>query len=271
MVAGLIYRYLLDAADFLYRISHVEELVPPRKMRERAGTAKVKEFKAVGNEFLKYFIDLCRLKPNERVLDCGCGCGRMAIPLTKYLSREGSYEGLDVDKASIDWCKRNITSKHPNFHFQFADVYNKTYNPNGKYKAVEYKFPYENESFDFVFLMSVFTHMLHQDMENYFSELSRVLRKDGRCLITFFILNEKSLNLIDEKKATLDFKCDFGEYRTINKDRPEVAVAYNERLVRALCKKHGLTIMEPIRFGSWCGRRTFLSYQDVVIGVTNPI
>jgi len=86
---------------------------------------------------------------------------------------------------AIDWCRRKISSKYPNFHFQFADIFNGVYNPKGKIKPVEYKFPYENESFDFVFVKSVFTHMLPQDMEHYFSEIARVLRKDGRCLITF--------------------------------------------------------------------------------------
>ena len=38
----------------------------------------------IGNKFLQYFIDFGGLKPDDSVLDCGCGVGRMAIPLTKY-------------------------------------------------------------------------------------------------------------------------------------------------------------------------------------------
>lgn len=81
---------------------------------------------------------------------------------------------------------KNITPKYPNFNFQLADIYNKMYNPQGKYKASDYKFPYANETFDFVFLTSVFTHLLPQDMERYLSEIARVLKKNGRCFITFF-------------------------------------------------------------------------------------
>ena len=223
------------------------------------------DFKAIGEDFVQYFIELCGLKPNERVLDVGCGVGRMAIPLTKYLDKNGSYEGFDIVKGGIDWCVKNISSKYPGFHFQVADIFNKYYNPGGKYKSCEYKFPYENESFDFIFLTSVFTHMFPQDMENYFSEITRVLRKRGRCFITFFLLNGESLKLIDAKRSAADFKYVFEGYYTTDKNTPEAAIGYDEHFIRKLYDKYGLIIEEPIRYGSWCGREKFLSYQDIII------
>ena len=45
-------------------------------------------------------------------------------------------------------------------------IYNKKYNPAGKCKWSEYGFSFETQSFDSVFLTSVFTHMLPQDMDN---------------------------------------------------------------------------------------------------------
>jgi hypothetical protein len=48
-------------------------------------------------------------------------------------------------------------------------------------------------------------------------------------------------------------------------DKPEAAVAYDEAYVRERFRERGLAIAEPIRFGSWCGRKQFLSYQDVVL------
>ena len=41
--------------------------------------------------------------------------------------------------------------------------------------------------------------------------------------------------------------------------------AYPEGTVRALYKRYGLDIEEPIRYGLWCGRRKRLLYQDIVI------
>jgi len=175
----------VDTIDMV--VSGRDGLTPPKRMIF-VGDG---EFKKVGEVFLQYFIQFGELKPNERVLDVGCGIGRMAVPLTTYLEERANYEGFDIVADGINWCRNNISSKFPNFHFQLADVFNKNYNPNGQHKASEYKFPYENESFDFIFLTSVFTHILPQDLKNYFSEISRVLKRNGRCLITFFLLNKE--------------------------------------------------------------------------------
>lgn len=64
------------------------------------------------------------------MLDVGSGIGRMARPLTKFLT-SGSYVGIDIVPRGIEWCQRHITSRYPNFTFQHADVYNKEYNPTG--------------------------------------------------------------------------------------------------------------------------------------------
>nr|WP_232818547.1 hypothetical protein [Elioraea thermophila] len=55
----------------------------------------------------------------------------MAIPLTRYLSEQGSYEGLDVDAAAIAWCARTITPVYPSFRFRHLAVAHPLYNPNG--------------------------------------------------------------------------------------------------------------------------------------------
>lgn len=248
--------------------SLTDTLTPPYYIRTLVGPfSDAASYAAVGEEFFRYFKDRCGLKPNEDVLDVGCGCGQMAAPLTKYLNKGATYEGFDIVPALIKWCVANISSKYQNFHFQLADIFNKGYNPKGKFKASEYRFPYQDESFDFVFLKSVFTHMLPQDMENYLSEVSRVLKKGQRCLITYFLLNAQSLALIDAKLSTLDFKYGFGNYRTISKTTSENAVAYTEEYIHKLYEKFGLKIVNSIQYGSWCGRKDYLSYQDIIIAV----
>jgi len=254
-----IYYFAVDTIDLL--LGRRDELIPPkRKIFVGDG-----DFKTIGEEFLQYFIELGELKTNERVLDVGCGIGRMAVPLTRYLDERGSYEGFDIVADGINWCRKKISPKYPNFHFQLADVFNKNYNLGGRHKASEYKFPYENKSFDFVFLTSVFTHMLPQDMENYFREIARVLKRDGRCLITFFLLNKESLQLINAGKSTLDFKYEFEEFRTIDNHVLEAAVCYDEAFIFGLYERYGLKIKQPIRYGQWCGRSNFLSYQDIIM------
>ncbi|HVF50857.1 MAG TPA: class I SAM-dependent methyltransferase, partial [Pyrinomonadaceae bacterium] len=126
--------------------------------------------------------------------------------------------------------------------------------------------PFPDRHFDFVVLNSVFTHMLPDDVENYLSEIARVLKVGGRCLISFFLLNEESSALIESGRSTLLLRHQFGPCRALDPDTPELATGYEMAFVSALYEKNGLHIRQPIHYGSWCGREDFLSYQDLVLG-----
>ena len=223
------------------------------------------DFEKIGQEFKHYFIELADLQPNNRVLDVGCGLGRMAVPLTDYLSPEGGYWGFDIVKKGIEWCQSHITPNFSNFHFQHSDVYNRHYNPRGKVLAQDFHFPYDDEFFDFVFLRSVFSHMFPSDLENYLNEISRVLKAGGKCLITFFIMNEESKKLVHSGHSAYDFRYKIEGCLTTNEKDPEEAIAYNEEDVKKFFEKCGLNIIQPIHYGSWCKRDDFLSHQDIIV------
>jgi ubiquinone/menaquinone biosynthesis C-methylase UbiE len=104
-------------------------------------------------------------------------------------------------------------------------------------------------------------------MEHYLSEIIRVLKRGGRCLITFFFANEESLMHIRAKKSTLLFNYDKGIYRTIKNRNPEDAICYDEYFIKSLYAKSGLKVVEPVHYGSWCGRKNFLSYQDIIVAI----
>ena len=253
------------AFDTLDRVSgRRETMVPPRRMMYD-GPQTIEEFKRNGEEYFRYYLDLCHLKPTARILDVGSGMGRKTIPLTKYLDARGGYEGLDIVKPGVEWCSKTITPRFPNFHFQQADVFNKFYNPRGRYKASEYRFPFEDESFDFVVLNSVMTHLLPADTRNYIGEISRVLRKGGKSFITFFLLNQESRAGLDAGTSTMPFVHEMQGVLILDPIQPENAVAHEESFMRDLYREHAFVIEEPIRYGSWSGRPDSLTYQDIVI------
>jgi SAM-dependent methyltransferase len=239
-------------------------LVPPvEEMFD--GTASLEEFKANGEEFLQIYKDICGLQPDEQMLDVGSGIGRKTIPLTRYLNASARYEGIDVNRKGVEWCRRNIASRFPNFHFQHIDVHNQLYNPTGMRSASEYRFPFDDGSFTFVVLGSVFTHMLPGDIRHYLSEVYRVLAP-GRCLISYFLLNEESKGRIRSGASALRFMEPLDGYATTSPNLPERAIAIEENIVLSLYRQMGLEVVR-LDHGWWCGRTEALSYQDLILGV----
>lgn len=221
----------------------------------------------IGQEFLHHFINVGQLRPTDIVLDVGCGFGRMAAPLTMYLTKITRYEGFDIIPKGVEWCKNNISPKNTNFNFQLVDVYSERYNPTGKLSSSQFNFPFADGIFDFVFLTSVFTHMLPADVENYTSEISRVLKPGGKCFITWFVLNQDAEQHIEQNKSEFTFRHTQNACFIEDPNKPEYAIAYNEEYIQTLFEKHGLKLNLPIHYGSWCGRSEYLSFQDIVVAV----
>jgi len=258
------YHFPRDIVDALFRLR--DPMVPPRGIIFTGSG----DFLEVGRKYCRYFVDLGGLRPTHRVLDVGCGIGRMAVPLTAYLRSPGAYEGFDIVPAGIAWCRRRITPTFPSFGFQVADIHSALYNPGGSHTPHTYRFPYPDASFDFAYLTSVFTHLLPPAVENYLAEVARTLRPGGRAFITLCLLNPEAWNLISAGASNLDFPFARGKCRIADRRSPEAAVAYDEPYVRSLYRAHGLEIAEPILYGSWCGRPNFLDYQDIVIAEKRP-
>lgn len=254
-------RYLL--ADLAGRVSgRADALTPPARLVARAGGCA---FHQVGNDLLRVLVDRGGLRPTARVVDIGCGAGRVALPLTKVLIPPGRYEGLDVDREAIDWCRTAISSRYPAFRFTFADVHNEEYNPDGPVDAASFRYPYPDSSFDFAVATSLFTHLLPPDLANYLHETARVLAPGGTLVATFFLLNEESLALQASAGSTLVFAHQAPGCRLLKRRAPAAAVAYEENDVAELLRQSRLAPLGPTAYGAWCGRREFCSFQDVIV------
>jgi len=251
----------LDWIDWMQRFHQGKLQLPPRSLRDVGGS----DFEATGLEFVEHFKKLGRLKPHENILEIGCGSGRIAMPLARYMAGQGHYWGAEIIEKSVRWCQKNITRRYPNFEFLHAELYNKRYNPKARHLAKDYVFPFSDRYFDFIYLTSVFTHVLPEDLENYVREIARMLKPEGRVFSTFFLLNQTQATLAKQGQNQINFQFERGIYSIRNEEIPESAVAYQEDYLLELWQGYGFVIQKPIIYGWWSGREDGLSLQDFMI------
>ncbi len=222
------------------------------------------DFIGTGEEFLEHFRRLAGLEAHDRVLDIGCGIGRMARVLARVLSPPGSYDGFDVVPQAVDWCRSHYTNTAAPFRFALVDVRNATYNPDGATSPDRFRFPYSDDSFDLAIAVSVFTHLTTDAADRYLAEAARVLAPGGRLLSTWFLLNGR-----DRSWPAFDFRHSVGDAFVVDLSEPERAVAHRESWLLGRLAAHGLRLHGPVLNGTWSARNG-TSLQDIVVAARAP-
>lgn len=228
-----------------------ESEYPPGYFREAVGTAG-------------WIIDRAGLNKNSHVLDVGCGWGKVAVGLADFLDPRagGEYHGFDPTGRRIKWCQEQITTRYAHCRFLLVDIFNPAYWQRGALLARHFQFPYDAGYFDAVVLLSVFTHMLPPDVTNYMGEISRVLKKGGRSLITYYLINDATRQAVREGKTLFDFSMDKGDYLTTSHEIAERAIAYPDAFVLSLYERTGFSGVEIIR-GEWMTKKN--QHQDLIV------
>lgn len=248
----------VDLADCITGKS--KPLVPPRGLIF-VGQG---DFVEIGDNLLQHFQRLCQLQPYHRILDVGCGIGRIARPLAGFLNENGTYEGFDIVKEGINWCQKHYDA-YPNFRFIYTPLQNDLYNLSADKRASEFTFPYGENEFDLVILTSVFTHMQPAGVANYLQEVGRVMKPGGRCFVTFFVITPASEKHLDESQNPF-FAHRFGHYFLHNTRVKDANIAYRCEYLSALFINAGL---EQLQFhpGWWAGlpKEQCINFQDVMV------
>ena len=123
------------------------------------------EFEAIGILERELLIQ-SGLGKDGYVIDVGCGSGRLAKPLSEYLT--GRYLGIDIVPEMVDYARQLV--QRPDWRFEVA-------------KGLS--IPERDGTADMVCFFSVFTHLLHEQTYVYLREAKRVLKPDGRIVFSF--------------------------------------------------------------------------------------
>ncbi len=243
-------RLFLDLPDAVFRHLTGRGDWPPYSLRSFVGGAR--GFDYVGTAFLREFWRLGLFGRGTRILDIGCGCGRIARTLAGDLrlqELEIVYTGMDIDRDSVEWCQRYITPANDAFTFYQADCFNRSYNPRGSMAADVYVFPHPDVSFDLILLTSVMTHLLERDAYHYLAEVSRMLAPGGVAYSSFFLYESLDDAAAGTVRHGIRFPFRHGNYAVNREDYPTNAVAYHEPYVRRMVAELGLKIIEPTLYG----------------------
>jgi len=247
-------------ADIDKKFKHEE--CPDAKEAKIFGPSETQEsFKKIGLISVENLLKYADLRENDRVLDIGCGIGRVALPLVHYLDSKGSYQGIDPVETAITWCRRKISEHNPNFSFEYVDWYNGMYNKSGSVDPATYTFGYADDSFDLIYLFSVFTHMKPDGVENYLREIFRMLPNPGRVFMTMFVVDKDTEKRIASNETHRSFFKGDRNYWTDNHNIHESAIAYGYQYVMELLEEIGFHDVQFVP-GGWRDKK---AGQDILV------
>jgi SAM-dependent methyltransferase len=143
--------------------------VPPHWLVQMVtGRTATTGFVASGHQVGRLFAELIeRHLPaagEPAVIDFGCGCGRVARVMPRYLNCE--LHGCDITAEAIEWCRRNLAGEF----FLSAD---------------EPPLGVPDARFDVLYAVSVLTHLDQWRQDAWLAEWQRIVRPGGLLLVTY--------------------------------------------------------------------------------------
>jgi SAM-dependent methyltransferase len=144
--------------------------VPPHWLIQMvAGKTATAGFVASGHKVARLFAGLFErhlpvAEQTRAVLDFGCGCGRVARLMPRYLDCE--IFGCDITAPAIEWCGRNL----PGEFFPSAD---------------EPPLDVPDACYDALYAVSVLTHLDERRQDAWLQEWRRIVRPGGLLLVTY--------------------------------------------------------------------------------------
>lgn len=242
--------------------------LPPVWMMNKIGSHSPTHFKTAAAWSFSEMVRRGRLTASSRIIDLGSGCGRLAIPFSLLIT-EGDYYGTDVFEEGIAWCAEHISARNPKFKFFLQDVQDNYYFGGDVKPAADLNFRFaQTSSVDFVFAISVFTHLVEDDAKKYLHEIARCLQPGGMAYLTCFIIDRTFPDFVNRTGLHTAVKAvSEGHYQAYTGQ--DFFAGYDYARWQSLVEDAGLEIsgFDP---GTWAEKRGALPYQDTFIITKRP-
>ena len=242
-----LFKFLVDTSDPVPRAIWPEfRKLPPNHLRIRVGVANRffsnQTLHLNGAEpFWLYFMAEGAVNFQSTIVDIGCGFGRYAHHLRDFRYQDttftGKYIGVDIDVEMLERCRRHFDA--PRFEFLLSPHASKSYNRPGESSST-YAIPVADQSADFVFSRSLFTHLLEPELRNYLEESFRIMKPGATMAMSIFCLDYPPPTY--GGRHTFSHK--IGNAAVESLAVPEAAVAYTESFIVNLTREIGFSQVE---------------------------
>ena len=165
-----LYEFILSRKENVkFKKENPDVILPPDYMMYESFQLNYQQYYTESIETAKWLLNYFRkyqeLK-NIKILDWGCGPARIIRHFPFLVNNKCEFYGTDYNPDTIEWCKKNI----PGITFDKNEL------------APPMK--YENDFFDIIYGISVFTHLSEELHYKWFNELIRVTKPGGVILLT---------------------------------------------------------------------------------------
>lgn len=171
-VDWLKYQYLRFknlGANRAYKKSHPGVIFPPDYMMFEAFNLDYQRYYEGGKTSAQWMVNEMAKHGSllqKDILDWGCGPARIIRHLPDLIKTDCRFFGTDYNEKTIHWCQKNINGVE--------------FSQNGLHPPTRYV----DNSFDFIYGISIFTHLSEVNHKAWYDELIRICKPGGVILVT---------------------------------------------------------------------------------------
>jgi SAM-dependent methyltransferase len=190
------------------------------------------------------------------VLDMGCG-----VKMTSAFVNEDQpvkrYVGIDVYEDMVRFLSENVDD--PRLEYHHLPLRNERYNPDGVPMSIDTRLPVPLESFDLIWLFSVFTHLAPPDFRLMLQVLRPHVKDSGHLFFSLYIdeTTEGGHGFRDAVERRLeadpslredapDGESEWPGFRDVYPERSLLVASYTRELVMELIEGTGWDVVKVL-------------------------